>query len=323
MNKIINCIYLVFIFLLVGCSSFPITEVVVEGKKYTKNLIDPNNLSVGLKSVKVLRDSNGVTLTKWELTNSVIKQNGNCRLKYLQPNYQFQHNMVVEGIIGKTGKKYPVTLDTGSIDYIYLEDNHVLENDLPIYPLENGEGMCILPELRIGKVVLINLPCAYRWKHEELQFFGIPFSQSKSINIGLPVLVNFKFIAFDNVNQEVEFSLYDKFNPAKAASWQHYPLLIKRGSHDELELFVRIPISGKEMELKLDTGAGIGLIIEENEWEYLCDRVKVIKWNKRNMFFTFYEKKFKFQRCYCRRFDNRGEKIKQTVNFYSSKRFVV
>ena len=78
-----------------------------------------------------------------------------CRIKY-HKLYHKNRYIVIEGGIGIHGSRYPVVLDTGASQPIFLNVSHVLENKLPIYPMEdaisdlNGHklGLCYLPLLR-------------------------------------------------------------------------------------------------------------------------------------------------------------------------------
>jgi hypothetical protein len=205
-------------------------------------------------------------------------------VKY-HPSYSLNRWMVVEGTLGN-GKKYPVVLDTGASPALFVNDIHILENKLAIYPLNSndddstGWGICHLPKLRIGKVTFTNWPCFYREQHTEVRVFGLPVTRGKAIIAGLPALRRFKYVAFDSINKEVEFSFKNVFEPDQENLWAQYSFVIEEDLSGNTFLFVKIPIAGKETELQLDTGSGRGLAISQELWEGILERIQNVKLRK-------------------------------------------
>jgi hypothetical protein len=215
--------------------------------------------------------------------NDSTKQQDPWRIKY-HDSYSTNRWMAVEGKLGN-GKKYPVVLDTGASVGLFLNDIHIKENNLPVHPLKSnndsvGWGMCYLPELQIGQVTLTNWPCFYREQHTELQLLGLPLAKDKAIIAGLQALRRFKYIAFDSVREEVEFSLGRIFEPERPDSWAKYPFEIEEDLGGNSYLFVKIPVSGEEIELQLDTGSGRGLAISEELWEKIRNKTLPVKLKK-------------------------------------------
>ncbi|MBN1392397.1 MAG: hypothetical protein JW947_06290 [Sedimentisphaerales bacterium] len=97
-------------------------------------LINPND---GPYSIEVTLRDNGRRDYSWEI-NSRIEQAAPCRVKY-HKLYSTSRFMVVEGNIGDAGRSYPVVLDTGASQSIFVKDTHVLENKLAIYPMQTGK----------------------------------------------------------------------------------------------------------------------------------------------------------------------------------------
>lgn len=233
-------------------------------------LIDPNE---GPYSIEVIRRSDGSSYYWWEI-DSQIEQAKTCRVKY-HALHSASRFMVVEGTVGRQGKKYPIVLDTGASQAMFVKDSHVLENKLAIYPMETKQadlrgwnlGLCHLPELQIGEVTLVNWPCLYLERQMKPALFGLSIGGDNSIIVGLPALREFKYILFDNVRGEVEFSNGELFEPGEPELWARYPLLIEEDLRGNAFVFVQIPIGGKKTELQLDTGSGRGLAISEKLWE--------------------------------------------------------
>jgi hypothetical protein len=244
-------------------------------------LIDPNN---GPYSIEVVPRSDGGLDYFWEI-DSQIEQTKPCRVKYHRL-YSTSHFMVVEGRIGNGGKKYPVVLDTGASQSIFVKDTHILDNKLSIYPIQTNKaglngfdlGLCHLPELQIGNVALVNWPCLYLERHTKLKLFGLSIAQDNikddSIIVGLPALREFKYVLFDNIRKEAEFSYNELFEPVGPNLWEQYPFSIKEDPHGNAFLFVEIPITGEKTELQLDTGSGRGLAIRQELWKKMSEKIR-------------------------------------------------
>jgi hypothetical protein len=267
---ILSSFFALFFFLQTGCQT-----VIVSGKRLEGmagvNIIRPESPNYWAKDV-FSDNTNGSGVDGYR------GQQGPFRIKY-HPSYNVNRWMVVEGSLGKE-KKYPVILDTGASVGLFVNDIHIIENKLAIYPQSRssddsiGRGICQVPELHIGQLTLVNWPCHYREQHTELQLFGIPFNKGKAIIAGLAALRRFKYIAFDSINKEVELSANEVFNPRQSDLWTQYPFSIGEDLGGNVFLIVKIPIAGKEVELQLDTGSGRGLAISQSLWEQIHTGIK-------------------------------------------------
>ena len=121
--------------------------------------------------------------------------------------------------------------------------------------------------------------------------FGVQVASSKYIRdniiLGLPLLREFKYITFDNINKETELSYYQSFEPEHPEQWTKYPISIEEDFHGNAFLFVRINIAGKEIELQLDTGSGKGLAIGESLWDEIKDNLIETKLKKGKDFYPY------------------------------------
>ena len=238
-------------------------------------LMDPNDKRY---SVKVFQNRDGVKDFLWE-TDGQIVQDKLCRVKY-HSLYSANLFTVVEGKIG-SGKSYPIILDTGTSQAIFVKDIHVLDNNLPIYPMGRkdigsdgyGVGLCYLPELRIGEVILVNQPCFYLERRIQFGLFGLSALKDDSIIVGLPAMRKFKYIMFDYIRKEVEFSRDKVFSPPEPNSWEQYPFSIEEDFHGNDFLFVNVPIGDENVELQLDTGNGNGLAVREELWQKISGKI--------------------------------------------------
>ncbi len=266
--------------LLTGCSIHPVGTAMVGEESSRRGADAP---LIGLNHDGYDDIDNGNWNDGGQITDNV-KPGIPCRGKY-HPSYSLNHWMVVEGKLDN-GKRYPVVLDTGASVALFVNDTHIIENKLAIYPpaTDGGNltdfGVCHLPKLYIGEITLADWPCFYRRQHAEFKLFGLPAAKDKVIIAGLPALRRFKYITFDSIREEVELSLQKVFEPGGSDSWTQYPFVIEEGLGGNAFLFVKIPIAGEETELQLDTGSGRGLAISEELWERISKEIPQAKLKK-------------------------------------------
>ena len=273
------------LFLQTGCST-----VVGSGNLENRAdipLIDPNE---GPYSIEVIPRSDGTRDYLWEIDSRIVQDNP-CRVKY-HKLYWTNRFMVIEGEVGDSGRRYPIVLDTGATQSVFVKDTHVLDNKLPIYPMKTnsvdlngyGLGLCHLAKLRIGSITLVDWPCLYLEPPINLRLFGLSItrddSTDDSIIVGLPALREFKYIVFDSIKKEVEFSHTELFESEQPDLWEQYPFSIEEDFRGNAFLFVTIPIAGEEVELQLDTGSGRGLAIAEEAWESMHEKIRDVKLQK-------------------------------------------
>lgn len=176
---ILNSLLALFLLLQAGCQT-----VIVNGKRLE-----------GMAGIRLMRPDDPANRSYWardiysSQTDGSMKQQDPCRIKY-HSSYSVNRWMAVEGKLGN-GRKYPVVLDTGASIALFVNDIHIIENKLAIYPLKShnddsvGWGMCYLPELHLalarrgGQVTLANWPCFYREQHTEVQLLGLPLAKAK------------------------------------------------------------------------------------------------------------------------------------------------
>jgi hypothetical protein len=264
-----NFVYIILsvLFLTSGCALYPLRYI----------LVDNHNLASERHTEIVKLNDNHQNLS-WQIDSKSepLSAGGTFHVKY-HPSYGTKRCIVIEGSIAGNKKKYPIVLDTGASQGVFVNDIHVLENNLLIYPVQTsgdigrgyGLGRCYIPELRVGQMTLRDFTCWYLQRHLELKFFGLPAARDDSIIVGLTALREFSCIIFDNVKKEVEFSLDRAYEPEQERAWSKYPLFIEEDNHGNAFLFVQIPVAGQLMRVQLDTGSGNGLTISEGLWEKL------------------------------------------------------
>ncbi len=257
------------------------------------DLSDPN---CGLYGVKLTQSDEGAVQVRWEANSlSINMPQEFYRVKYHRQLDPTDHRVVVEGIVAATSRKYPVAIDTGCHLPVLLNDIHVLENSLAIYPFSDKHGppatsgLCHLPELRMGEVTFVNPPCIYMEKHPEVRLFGLlPVASEKEIIMGLPLVRAFKYVAIDGLAKEVEFSGASAFQPVDQSSWSRYPLSIGSYADGVPRIFVEINIAGQVMNASFDTGASIALCVRQRVWQTLRTRLTGVRSKNVSLFLPLY-----------------------------------
>ncbi len=269
-------LFFLFVSLITGCKAVVINSKKLENMSFVSHYPD--------QSARLSGHTNDIDTGNW-YDNSTIETPGKYqdpyRIKY-HPSYSKNRWMAVEGKIDN-GKCYPVVLDTGASVTLFVNDIHIVENQLAYSPMKSGYndpsgwGKCCLPKLNIGQVTLINWPCYYREQHAEYRLFGLPVAREKAVIAGLGALRKFKYVMFDSIREEAELSLVKTFEPVNHNIWTKYSFDIEEELNGNTFLYVKIPVAGEETELQLDTGSGKGLAVSEELWKKISQRVPQIR----------------------------------------------
>ena len=230
-------------------------------------LMDPNHVIFEIIS----QETNRVNV-KWDKTE--IHHQGRCRVKMREnsPNVQVLAEV-------NDGKIYPVVIDSGATTYLAVTDSLVLDAGLEIFPIyelgKNIGGLCHLEKLKIGTLTIVQPACEYWLAHYERRVLGHTIWQEKKINLGLGLMKEFSYILIDNVTREVEFAANNPFNPKDPHQWHQYPMTIEQDEKPNAGLIVDIPLVDQTRRIKLDTGAGPGLILTENIWTTFSSNLQI------------------------------------------------
>jgi len=289
----LNALFSLLLCIQTGCSIYIAPGGKLENRADIE-LLDPND---GPYSIEVIQRSNGLSDYIWEIESKIELEN-KCRVKY-HNLYSTMRSVVVRGEIVSGNRKYPVLLDTGASQAIFVEVKHILENKLSIYPMKTGRfdlnghrlGLCHLHKLRIGNATLVDQPCLYLEPEKKLRLFGLSIANDTFMDdviiVGLPTLREFKYIMFDNATREAQFSLNTSFNPNQNELWMKYPFFIEEDFHGNAFLFVKITIAGQKTEIQLDTGSGRGLAINERLWKKIRKKINAVKLRKDTKLYSY------------------------------------
>ena len=204
------------------------------------------------------------------------------RADYHKAEFSQNGFMVVEGRMS-SGKVYPVVFDTGAgLRPVILQDIHIRDNDLGVYPFDSGNGLPMMltavDELVIGELQLTNYPGICWGQHIESRFLGvIPVGRSRDISFPLLLMTQFRYFLFDNVNERAEFSRDVSFDAGKESEWYQFPLYLEWiDGAEQAVLFVEMEINGKVLRPMLDTGCGAGLVMNRSLWDQMEGRFEVV-----------------------------------------------
>lgn len=177
------------------------------------------------------------------------------------------------------GKMYPVLIDTGNPGVAAVTSLVVLDAGLGVYPIGNpGDFRCgvgHIPELKMGEVTIADLACECWLGHIENRVFGRTVWIERRINIGLGLLKRFGYVRIDSVGGEVEFST-GHFRPQDPNDWRCYPMSIDCDQNGEDRLLVRVPVDGRIVTAKFDTGADPGLILTEKRKGEILPQARIL-----------------------------------------------
>ncbi len=169
-------------------------------------------------------------------------------------------------------------VDTGSPHAVVVTDLHVLAHKVPIYNgpgVLSGCGICRFPDIVTDGPTLTNVVAPYMWRHVEVQLAGLSIMKLDWILLGVPFLGKFAYASFDDVRREAEFSLAHDFDPPDPNAWSRYPFYPAWARNKRI--VARIPVAGRNMNLMVDTGAQIGMLISEATWEKMRDKLAQVK----------------------------------------------
>ena len=208
--------------------------------------------------------------------NTGIHLKGHCRVKMREGTTNTQ----VLGTL-REGKTYPVVIDSGFCQYLSVSDTIVLDAGLDIYPAKelgsDTGGFCHLCRLKIGDLTIVHSPCTYTLAHYEKRGFGRDPWKEKKILFGLRLMKKFRYILIDNINQEVEFSVEELFEPADPNRWSRFPASLESDNTGGERLMVDIPIADQTRHLMFDTGADSGLIVAKDVWETIAAKLTIVR----------------------------------------------
>ncbi|MBL7214986.1 MAG: retropepsin-like domain-containing protein [Phycisphaerae bacterium] len=206
-----------------------------------------------------------------------ITQEKPCRVNYRWLEFNIGKNVVINGQL-PNGKTYPVWIDSGCSGADLLFNPLIVrENKLETLfsyqkldsetssSLEQREygGFCYLPSLKIDKLKIQNPYSVFVPWRMEWHALGIPVWRDKRVLMGISLMSQFRYLYFDNVNKQLEFSHSHSFEPMDPNEWASYPMNPRK---EDQWAMVDIPIAGIQCNFGFDTG-GAGIVLMPATWE--------------------------------------------------------
>ncbi len=259
---------------LAGCSLI-VGGKIVKGPADMSKLprIDPNDPNAVVSS-RIIETSAGKRLMVKAKSLVIDMEEDPYRLKHGWPPLR---GFRFHGVPAGSNHKYDVVVDTGSPYSILVNDLHVRKHNLPIYSVPGtSEGVCQLPDLQIGRLTVRRPAAVYRWEHFVMLLVGIPMNED-DIVIGVPFLQRFKYVALDDAEREVEFSLAGSFDPEDPNAWSRYPFADPNKADEGRRICIEIPVEDQTLNLAFDTGYSNALLIREDTWQQLKGRLSGAK----------------------------------------------
>ena len=183
-----------------------------------------------------------------------------------------------------SGKEYPVLLDSGSSRSIVVQEKHVRENNMVIYPLRDrfgkprSIGLCLIDKLEIDDLRFERIPGMYIQDTPILRLFGIPIGSGDMVILTLEMMKEFKYVCIDDIEQNVSLSGTELFLPKEKTGWRSYPMAVEPNGKSLL-LFISIPVQGQELKLRFDTGSTGGLTFSKKQWDNIASKFPDFKFH--------------------------------------------
>ena len=182
-------------------------------------------------------------------------------------------------------RKYIAYLDTGCPGTFILTSDIILDNKLPILPLQNFtfQGFCRIPVLNIGSAQIKDAVGFYHEQQWQFRIFNIPLYKHPAIILGRDFINSFDYVKFDNVNQEVIFSKDEAFKPDNPRVWASYPFT--EDPNRDNTIMVQMSINGKVFEVAFDScGDKPGLRLNEKDWQIINQKSSIKRLRKSNYY---------------------------------------
>lgn len=276
--------FLIMITFLSGCG-FKYVEVSHPEAMNSKRLLDPNH-----SPFEISKSDTDPNRTMIHLHPAKITLEKPCRVNYRKMEYWFGKIVAINGKL-PDGKEYPIYIDSGyygggteiSVNDLIAKESNLQVLTKKLSPNERSQwGLCFLPELKMGKVVLQRPSCAFIPWHREFQILGIPLWQEKNLFLGNSLMSRFKYLCFHNTDMQLEFSYNQSFQPEVSKNWTHYPFTLRK---QDGRIMVNIPIAGETCSIYFDTG-GSGTFLKSDMWEKMRNQI-IAKKPKDSKFFSY------------------------------------
>ena len=168
----------------------------------------------------------------------------------------------------RTDDKQLLLVDTGLHVAMRVTIDKVVKAGYPVLCAESG-SFAYIESLNFDELALQDFIAGIERKTYQFFILGIPRNPPRRWYIGMPLIQQANFIAFNNRAQELTIAFHE-FVPDPALSWQSYEFTEIEGRPH-----VRLMISDVPIELMVDTGGGPKIILDRSQWEALSEHVQI------------------------------------------------
>ncbi|HML72970.1 MAG TPA: hypothetical protein PKB02_00610 [Anaerohalosphaeraceae bacterium] len=247
-----------------GCSPVKLSRTPHKNAEHWTTF-DPNDYDIHVET-----DNKGVTSYHW---NRDYRCNDTVVLPYWEWKQIFLGVPIVKGQLN--GTDYPVIFDTGCSPIILISDVHINKHQLPVLFFSpndkpNSPGLAIVENLTIGSLRLENYPCCFSNYSADIRFLGLPAGLTEAIIMPLEIMSAFRYVQYDQINQELSFSNTQSFMMKDSSEWMTFPFEIT--GEDIQRIILTIPIEGISTRLFLDTGGASQLELDNDIIEQLFEK---------------------------------------------------
>lgn len=249
---------------LAGCSPIRLSRSPHKNAEHWTTF-DPNNFDI-----RVETDNKGVTSYHG---NRDYRCDDTIVLPYWKSKQVFLGVPIVKGQLN--GTPYPVIFDTGCSPIVLISDVHINKHQLPVLFFSpndkpNSPGLAIVENLTIGSLQLENYPCFFSNYSADIRFFGLPAGLSEAIIMPLEIMSAFRYVQYDQINNELSFSNTQSFMMEDPSAWMTFPFEIT--GEDIQRIILTIPIEGISTRLFLDTGGASQLELDNEIVQQLFEK---------------------------------------------------
>lgn len=163
-----------------------------------------------------------------------------------------------------------VLLDTGMGNMAHVSLDIVSKSGYPAH-LGDPTNFTYVKSLAIGQMVASDILAIIETKQWQFHVLGLPIYRMCGWALGMPLLEQASFLAFNNQTAEVTIG-FEEFKSWPELSWQSYDLINRKGMP-----YVSLPIAGVPTELVADSGGGPRLILNSKHWKAISRHVEVTR----------------------------------------------
>lgn len=248
---------------LAGCDAYSISQTPHQNADRWATF-DPNE-----QDIQVEKQRDGALSYHWN-------RNLVCEDMVVLPYMKSKSVLGVPVVGGQiNGTTYPVIFDTGCSPHIFLSDNHINRQQLPVLFFEpdhktESPGLAIVEQLNIGGLQFNRFPCGFLGFYTDLRYWGFSSGLSETILVPLDIMLSFRYVEFNQIRSELSISCTHSVPTMQDSEWITLPFeIINSGSR---ELIVTIPIEGIPARLYLDTGGALQLKLDRDLLERLFEK---------------------------------------------------